>query len=220
MSSDQTQELPLRLEVCPRCDYSLTGLAAVGVCPECGREYDQFSVFLYGEPAASELDAWGRQPTWWRSSLIGTGCVALLGFMFLSWTRYWGRLSIVELFLIAIFGLGFVLQLWSATRDRVWALTQVMLSPDGVRQAVRGPGPIPYELADQFVVFPWRAVRSVRLKRVSGDQILLTITSSMRWWEYGRVYYVNAKLRCTPAQADALELRISQWRQAAAAGDS
>jgi len=36
-----TQEDPLRLTFCPRCDYSLEGLPEEGICPECGRPYDQ-----------------------------------------------------------------------------------------------------------------------------------------------------------------------------------
>src|SRR5712672_2511371 len=38
----------LPLEACPDCDYALAGLPAEGVCPECGRAYDQDTVVLYG----------------------------------------------------------------------------------------------------------------------------------------------------------------------------
>lgn len=49
--SSALAENPLRLECCPDCAYSLTGLPAEGICPECGRAYDQRMIVLYG---------WGR----------------------------------------------------------------------------------------------------------------------------------------------------------------
>src|SRR4051812_13894108 len=38
----------LPLEACPDCDYALAGLPPEGVCPECGRPYDQETIVLYG----------------------------------------------------------------------------------------------------------------------------------------------------------------------------
>jgi hypothetical protein len=43
-----TSQTLLPLESCPDCDYALAGLPAEGVCPECGRPYDQDIVVLYG----------------------------------------------------------------------------------------------------------------------------------------------------------------------------
>src|SRR5687768_8553124 len=39
---------PLRQEVCPGCGYSLLGLPADGVCPECGQHYGRDTVVLFG----------------------------------------------------------------------------------------------------------------------------------------------------------------------------
>jgi hypothetical protein len=41
----------LRLTQCPRCDYSLQGLPAEGICPECGTRYDQSAIVLRGRLA-------------------------------------------------------------------------------------------------------------------------------------------------------------------------
>ncbi|HZK83008.1 MAG TPA: hypothetical protein VFC46_18130, partial [Humisphaera sp.] len=38
----------LSCDVCPNCGYSLQGLGNAGICPECGRAYDQSQVILHG----------------------------------------------------------------------------------------------------------------------------------------------------------------------------
>ncbi len=47
---------PLRLAFCPACDYDLAGLPVDGLCPECGRAYDQAYVVLRGRPAVDGFD--------------------------------------------------------------------------------------------------------------------------------------------------------------------
>src|SRR4051812_18501251 len=44
------------VDVCPGCGYSLEGLADEGVCPECGRSYDQRTLILYGAARGAHGD--------------------------------------------------------------------------------------------------------------------------------------------------------------------
>ena len=53
----------LAVSVCPNCAYSLAGLAAEGICPECGRAYDQTEVVLYGWAHGSFEDLSNAKPS-------------------------------------------------------------------------------------------------------------------------------------------------------------
>jgi hypothetical protein len=48
--SGETIDIPksLQLDVCPFCGYSLNGLPAEGICPECGKRYDSSQIVLHG----------------------------------------------------------------------------------------------------------------------------------------------------------------------------
>src|SRR5205085_1891838 len=71
-----SDENPLRLSACPNCDYSLTTLPPEGVCPECGRPYDQQFIILAGRGR-------GRFETSWRTSMVVI--VAITFVLMMSW---------------------------------------------------------------------------------------------------------------------------------------
>jgi hypothetical protein len=206
-------ERPLRLKVCPRCDYSLTGLPAVSTCPECGRPYDQLGVYLYGDAAGTRLRPWSSRPQkrrylLWRVLLFLPICCLLL------WHRSWHQMRFFSFFQLTQFMIPFAIILWRSLSDSGSGVVQVKLTPDGVLQGVRGLGPIPYEKIDDGKLIPWEKIKSVRLKPLKNEQASIRLTSSNSWWQLTREY-VNANVRCTSAELDALIERIAQWRSAA-----
>jgi hypothetical protein len=215
MPLDAASESPFRLQVCPRCDYSLTGLPEVGVCPECGREYDQQSIFLHGEAAGSRRNAWnssGNQSLGrWISSICLIGLYIGIGF----WHLHRVRFNIFPLINVPIIVLPLLIGLWRKMSDQGSGLIQVKLTPQGVRQGIRGMGPIPYEANDRAKLIPWRTIRSVRVGQLRNDQAHLVLKSSDRSLRL-TFQYVNANVRCPPEQIEALRSRLLQWQKAAA----
>src|SRR4051812_36308586 len=80
----------LRLRNCPGCGYSLETLPAVGMCPECGRGYDQ-KFLVYGGVGRGQFDrgAFGT----WRGLIYSA--LYVLGFYYLArfnWSAWGGFL--------------------------------------------------------------------------------------------------------------------------------
>lgn len=59
---------PLRLDRCPDCGYSLCGLPEQGLCPECGFEYNDEMIVLYGWGTGNRATIFNRS---WKSVIIG-----------------------------------------------------------------------------------------------------------------------------------------------------
>ena len=75
--ADQGFPAGLRLQVCPRCEYSLIGLPLNHRCPECGFEYDERTFVLAGISRGTTSIRLGRR---WLWILVAIG--SWLGFSF------------------------------------------------------------------------------------------------------------------------------------------
>jgi hypothetical protein len=201
---------PLTLKVCPRCDYSLTGLPRVGNCPECGRAYDQIAVYLYGDAAGNRQTAWNRRLKK-RSQLIWRTVFILPFCLFLSWQMFRSRMAMFGWIQIAQFTIPLAILFWRSFSDSGSGLVQVKLTPDGVCQGTRGLGPIPYEKVDERKLIAWKKIREIQLKPKGDGQAHIRMTSSNHWWQLTHEY-VHAIVQCSPAELDALKQRIAQWR--------
>lgn len=196
----------LHLDVCPGCAYQLQGLPPEGVCPECGRAYDQRVVILYGWATGSKADAGNAKP--WHAAALAA---APLVYCTLRLVRAWSRGEFVRL---ALFGLWAAAIAWFLYRRFVTfrgpGLTQVRLSEAGCVQADSTSE------ADEAEATPWEKVEDVTLERAGDDLWRLRLASGKTW--YGsRTTFVDAEVRCTDERASALGDRIGTWRRPTAA---
>ena len=128
----------LRLRNCPACDYDLTGLAAKGICPECGRAYDDQAIYLRGwptQPTGGRRASWiGWIAMWW----MGSVCVT-----FGAWHRE-ARIAAWAL----LIGVPVLLAAWR------WRLARVRPGPLRVRFCLAGC--TQYTLVAEELTTLWR----------------------------------------------------------------
>ena len=197
----------LRLEHCPTCGYQLEGLPAEGVCPECGRSYDDKTLVLYGWSRGTHE----RAMTGTRRSVVGF--VALLLFQIFHVTFSPGLRGTAFGYALAAALVAMLLYVfwrrWAA-RDMP-GLVQVHLSAAGCRQLDNPKaGTLPQ-------ITPWNALNDVTIGEESDGMWRVRFRRYTSWWSRQHTP-VDAVVRCTAAQGWALRDRIAGWRAVAGSG--
>jgi hypothetical protein len=195
---------PLRLSICPACGYSLTGLANEGVCPECGRAYDQRMVVLYGWGRGTHATATSAPP-WVAVGLLALQSVGVLNVVLSPGSSSGERAGwlVVWLGLIAWI-------LWQRRRTPdLPGLVQVHLSDAGCVQLEdprRGTGE----------VTPWGRIKESLVEEINSGRYRVRLRRSIRWWKLRTLDPVDAEVSCSAEQAGAVRERIRVWRSAGA----
>lgn len=203
----------LRLTRCLACDYSLEGLTAIGRCPECGEPYDVHGdlVLLFGwHPGHHQLAANGLMWT-----LVGWSTFIVLQFlaMALAAPGQGARTQLVCLMVVTVVVAG--LELSRRNGDARRAPVRVWLTPAGCGQGRRR------RLRPKLT--PWPKISAVAIVAAAPDAFRVTCHRDFWQWSWAASSVpVDVEIRCTLADARALETRIARWhpptqRKAAAA---
>ena len=124
---------PLRPTRCMRCGYALDGLADTGICPECGLEYDQSTIVLYGEARGNT----STPATGSRGGILRYGA-AMVFFLLMGWEDFhhgrglWG-LAIGAVF-VGTFGIMMIWRIAARSNAPGGSLTQCRFNAYGAVQ--------------------------------------------------------------------------------------
>ena len=201
-------ELPvnsLPLDVCPGCAYQLQGLPPEGVCPECGRPYDQNVVFLYGWARGSKADP-GNAKGWHALALAALPLLFCVAQVY----RGFRRGDYIRMVLYGTWAAMIVALVWRRFTFRGPGLAQVRLGAAGCVQADSTAE------ADAATPTAWDKVEAVTLERAGDELWHLRLAGRASWWGSGTAY-VDAEVKCGDARAEALRERIEGWRNVAGA---
>jgi hypothetical protein len=120
-----SQSDPFRLTFCPGCDYSLEGLPDEGVCPECGRPYDQQFIVLPAKPLLGDI---GIPVFYAEVALISFFVLAAYAFLFGFFLRA-DLFSVVIILCLVLPVIAGLFVRWSSARN---ARVLLWLSPFGM----------------------------------------------------------------------------------------
>lgn len=201
----QAGEDPLRLTICPECFYSLHGLPLKGACPECGQQYDQGGVVIYGWPLREAQERVRSGISLW----IGWGFLcAVYGAMI------WGDRgrNPSNWIMLAILG-GFpLLRLLQRRLLYAPARLQVSFDASGIRINPK-TGDLGFGRR-RFI--PWRKIGQVRITPHKAGGYLIYVASPYIAWFLLLREYLRLVVELTDAQQGALYDRIQAWRREAA----
>ena len=183
---------PLRLDRCPDCGYSLTGLPEEGVCPECGFAYNPDMIVLYGWAGWGHGGDATRRRTvgWWIGTVLASALILSL----------FGAYGAV--LLVAYWG-------WMIYRRRQLSLdtpapVQLRLFPDGFGQR-DGLGPVE--------LHPWRGDKlQFEFQQLAPHRYRIR---SKRFWAW-RAALVNFEFQSLRHRVKQITARIDKWRRQAA----
>jgi hypothetical protein len=182
--------------MCPACGYSLEGLPAEGICPECGGRYDQAAIILHGFARGTHAGL-HNGPPW----ILAIGIIWPVVMLLNVWKEVRrGQFPAFHLTMAAIWfaGIGWLLR--SRWNSQAPGLVRVRLDATGCRQE-DNPGrgrPTP--------ATPWAMISEVLLKPSSKGRYRLRLRAPKRRW-HSNFTAVDAEVQLTPKQAEMLR----QW---------
>jgi hypothetical protein len=149
--------------ICPQCGYALEGLAAVGRCPECGREYSPETLVLYGTGTGRRKEGAGLIALMFVAATV---CFILVPYAISQ--KYAGVLQPITL-IFAISGIE-----WWRRRTvhrNMPAETQLRLTPTGFG-CRDGLG--------EVTLYPWEESHRVVMRALPKDRYRLQIKAHVR----------------------------------------
>lgn len=187
----------LRLEHCLHCSYELTGLAAEGTCPECGRPYDQDVVVLFGTARGAHASISNSTPTY-MVTLIALFSINLINVPFMIRR---GQL-VLGTFSAVCWCLTIFVPIWRRLNHTGPGLVQAHLSRAGCMQIDFPGGKYTPKIT------PWTDVNAVSIAPASGQRHRLRIRRRKGWDP------VDIEITASDEKREALAERIAEWRKA------